>query len=428
MGHLGQTKALYKKLIQRVDSYPVGILEDEQVHRLLEKLYTREEAFLVSKMPLKMMTAEDLSKRVGIKTEELSEKLRKMADKAIIFDLERNGKRYYAPMWSVPGFIEMTLMKVRDDIPQKEIAALMLEMFKDKKFVEAIFQGETQFGRALVEEKAALDTSDIMPYEVVTEVVREAKKAAVVLCYCRHKEEHAGRPCQYPMEVCMALDTGAEFVITHQYGREIEIGEALDVIEHTSELGLMHIGDNVKNHLGFICNCCRCCCGILRSYHDHGIFNVAVSSSYVMKLDENSCVGCGKCVEKCQLNAISVEKKADGKRKALIDQELCLGCGICYRACPTKSLSLQKREKRIITPESGLEKMIVMAIERGKLQDLIFDNVYSPLHSLLRNVSGALLRSNAVRHYLLKEKTRKKIMRLMALTMKKHEFELLSDM
>ena len=180
----------------------------------------------------------------------------------------------------------------------------MHEMMKDKKFSMEVFSGETQFGRTLVDEKAAEDATDILPYEIVTNAVNEAKKLAVVLCYCRHKQEHLGQSCYAPLESCMAMNIGADFMIKQGYGREISKKEALEIIEKTSKMGLMHIGDNVKNNLSFICNCCECCCGILQSYHHHGIFPVAVTSSFTMKVDSEKCVGCGACVSKCQVKEI----------------------------------------------------------------------------------------------------------------------------
>lgn len=413
MGHLSMGKDVYKKLVQKLDSYPIGIIEDEKVYKFLHSLYTPEEADIISHMPLQLSKADAIAKATGLLEQEAAPRLKQMADKGIVFLAEANGVTYYAPMWSIPGFLEMTLMKVREDIPQHELAQLMHDMMKDKKFVDEVFQAQTQFGRALVDNKAAESTADVMPYELVTQVVKDAKKLAVVYCYCRHKAHHAGHACEYPMEVCMAMNAGADFMINQKFGRQIDTQEGLDIIERTSSLGLMHIGDNVKNNLGFICNCCHCCCGILRAYHDHGIFNVAVASSFEMRVDSEKCVGCGKCVPKCQLRAIRLEAANGGdkpRRKAVIDHELCLGCGICYRACNKQALQLHKRDKRVMTPENSLEKMIMMAIERGKLQNMLFWDVYSKRHAVMRALAGAVLNRGFVKRYLLQPNMRKRLM------------------
>lgn len=426
MGHLGKLKDTYRKLWEKLDSYPIGLVQSEHIDRLLKMVFRPEEAELASRMPLEPCTPAVLSKRLKRPEKELQEQLADMANRGLLFRLDRNEQSYYLPMWSIPGFIEMTMMKVRDDIPQNEIAHLMQEIWKERNFAEEVFQGETQFGRALIDEPAAQDTAEVLPYERVHEVVQGAKKLAVAICYCRHEMEHLGQNCKYPSEVCMALNQGAEFVIQQKFGRQIDHAEALAIIEQTSSLGLMHIGDNVKKNLSFICNCCQCCCGILRAYHDHGLFNVAMATSFVMEVNPQDCIGCGQCVAKCQLKAIHLETK-DNVRKAFINNELCLGCGICFRFCPKHALHLQPRPKKIITPEITMEKILIMAIERGKLQDMMFNDVHSWTHRFLRIITKPLLRTNWMRKFLLKENTRARIRRSMLKRLSKAEQSFILD-
>ena len=60
------------------------------------------------------------------------------------------------------------------------------------------------------------------------------------------------------------------------------------------------------------------------------------------------------------------------RRKAVCEEKLCLGCGVCYAACRFGSIALQPRPSRVFTPETTFDKIVAMAIERGKLADLIF--------------------------------------------------------
>jgi len=57
------------------------------------------------------------------------------------------------------------------------------------------------------------------------------------------------------------------------------------------------------------------------------------------------------------------------------DPDLCLGCGVCYAACRRGALTMQKRERRVFTPETTFERIVAMAIERGKLGDMLLDNL-----------------------------------------------------
>ena len=92
-----------------------------------------------------------------------------------------------------------------------------------------------------------------------------------------------------------------------------------------------------------------------------------------------------------------------------------IGVGICYcrhkmenlgRSCKapmeicmtfnttaaSKSILIKQRGKRVLTPLNGVHKVVVMAIERGKLQHLIFDNRVLFSHRAMAAVLGVLLK------------------------------------
>ena len=80
------------------------------------------------------------------------------------------------------------------------------------------------------------------------------------------------------------------------------------------------------------------------------------------------------------------------KRRAEVDVDLCLGCGVCTGVCPTDGLWLEPRPERVITPVDTLHRTVLMAIERGKLQDCIFDNRALFSHRAMAAVLGVILR------------------------------------
>ena len=52
----------------------------------------------------------------------------------------------------------------------------------------------------------------------------------------------------------------------------------------------------------------------------------------------DNCNGCARCAEDCPFNAISMERRTDGKpfdREAVVKSSLCVSCGICAGSCPT---------------------------------------------------------------------------------------------
>jgi ferredoxin len=142
-----------------------------------------------------------------------------------------------------------------------------------------------------------------------------------------------------------------------------------------------------------------------------------------MTVDKEKCAGCGRCARKCPMNAITLRPtKNPNELKADIDQSVCLGCGICYRFCNKSALHVVKRSKKIITPETGIEKLLVMALERGRLQDMLFNDINSKTHSIFRKFFGLILKRNSVKKFLLSENRRKKIFNALSKRLSKTEY------
>jgi ferredoxin len=79
-------------------------------------------------------------------------------------------------------------------------------------------------------------------------------------------------------------------------------------------------------------------------------------------------------------------------KKAKVDEDVCLGCGVCLRTCSHAGLSLRSRLKQVLTPVNTVHRVVLMAIERGDLQNLIFDNRVLWNHRALAAVLGVILR------------------------------------
>lgn len=120
------------------------------------------------------------------------------------------------------------------------------------------------------------------------------------------------------------------------------------------------------------------------------------TTNFIPQVDTAGCTGCGKCVQACPVDAIvPVRFPLPGGRtgqKPCIDEDRCLGCGLCARSCPKEAITLKSRPKRVITPVNGMHRAVVMAIERGTLQHLIFDNRVLWSHRALAGLLGAILR------------------------------------
>ena len=135
----------------------------------------------------------------------------------------------------------------------------------------------------------------------------------------------------------------------------------------------------MKRKVGYICNCCGCCCGMLRSAKQFSLPHAIVTSNWIAEVDEGRCTGCGLCEKACPAGAIAMRPVAPvpgkkPKKMAWRDEGLCLGGGVCVGSCKRGALSMSAREKRVFTPESTFERYVAMAVERGKLGDLVLDD------------------------------------------------------
>lgn len=417
MGHHSDIKLPYQKLQERLDKYPIGAPKSKELYEILKILYTTEEVEIASLMPMKPATLKEISQRCKKDKKTLTEMLDKMADRGLVVDFENKklSEKVYFLAPTIVGFFEFSLMRAREDIDQKYLAGLYHKLFEygNHAFVKEVFQGQTQVGRTLVQESALLDTdySEILSYEKATEIIKSAKLHGISLCYCRHKAQHLNTACNNPLEICMTIGSGAEYLIDHKLTEKVHQREMLGLLDEARERGLVQICDNVKNEPSFICNCCGCCCGMLTAINKAKIKNAVMTSNFIAEIDSSLCRGCSKCADICPISAIEVKEKiAEDKKKkyAIVDKTLCLGCGICFKGCRFEALSMKRRKQRVITPENVMERVLTMALERGKLQNFIFDNPDNSSYEFLGRLIGVILNLPPVKRILLQKEIKSK--------------------
>jgi Fe-S-cluster-containing hydrogenase component 2 len=388
MGHLGRMKEEYRDLAARIERGPVALPEaqDEAAERgrreILEILYTPEEAALAARMPIRPVSLDGLAKRLGVAAPELEAKLEAMCERGVVFDLvnPRSGKRSYMLAPPVAGFFEYSLMRAKDSVPKKRMAeALHAYTHLDPAFARAAFGQQTVIGRALVHETELSDEPlpDVLAWEKASELVGGARKWAVSLCYCRHKAEHLGARCDAPMDNCLSLNGGADFIVRRAFGREIGRTEALEILARGREAGLVQIADNVKSRPTFVCNCCGCCCEQLQAVSHWGLLAVN-PSGFVPRRDAARCAGCSRCARACPVGVIAMEAvRQPANRKAAlaprIDEERCIGCGVCAGACHKGALAMHRGGRPRPVPANAVERVVRQAVERNQLAELLFD-------------------------------------------------------
>ncbi|MEE4264361.1 MAG: 4Fe-4S dicluster domain-containing protein, partial [Desulfobacteraceae bacterium] len=368
--------------------------------KILKMLFSEKEAELASLMPIKPFTAKKASRIWKMDLMSTQKALDELAGRAVLIDIEKNGESVYVLPPPMAGFFEFSMMRVRDDIDQKLLSELFFEYINlEEDFARELFtQGQTQLGRTFVHEPA-LSTENalhVLDYERASEVINSATHRGVGVCYCRHKMHHKGRACQAPQEICMTFNNTAASLIKHGFARSVDKDECLELLDVAYEHNLVQFGENVREKVNFICNCCGCCCEAMIAARRFAILNPVHTTNFIPVVTESDCNGCGKCVIACPVEAMTlVSSNNPNKPKmkvAKLDETLCLGCGVCVRTCSKNSIHLESRRSRVITPLNGTHRAVVMAIERGKLQNLIFDNQVLWSHRAMALVLGAILR------------------------------------
>ena len=392
MGHL-VAKSGYSDFIDRLNRFPQGAPVSNTLYEIMKLLMTETEAQLAALFPIKPFTVKKIS-QIWKKNETESQKiLDNFADRGLLVDIEQDGKQEYVLPPPMAGFIEFSLMRIRKDLDQKHLSELLHEYINvEQDFIIDLFSIEgAQLGRTFVQESTLTPelSLEVLDYERATEVIKTASHIGVGICYCRHKMHHLGRACDAPLnDICLTFNTCAASLIKHKTARRIDVSEGLDILQKAYDCNLAQFGENVKNEVSFICNCCPCCCEVSLAARNFGLVQPVNPSNYLPKIDAEKCVGCGKCIPVCPVGALKMNQK-----KAVIDENTCVGCGVCVRNCSKKAIQLNKRPgDKIFTPVNSVHRVVLLAIEKGKLQNLIFDNRVLWSHRALAAVLGVILK------------------------------------
>jgi len=131
--------------------------------------------------------------------------------------------------------------------------------------------------------------------------------------------------------------------------------------------GLVHTSNNSADRANLICNCCPCCCTVLRGRTQHNHPHAFETSRFEAHVNDVNCTGCGICVdERCPVKAIALN---DGV--AVVDAAKCIGCGLCVTGCPEETIELRERASIPEIPATVVDMAMKVVTEKGRAEKFI---------------------------------------------------------
>lgn len=354
----------YKELAKHLDSLPGGFpATDRGVEKkILEHLFSKEEAELALCLTLIPETAATISFRAGKPLSGMEKLLESMAAKGLIFRVKKPDK---APVYMAAQFV-VGIWELQVDRLSSELVTLMNDYMPD--LMDPHVWKKVPQMRTIPVGRSIDTTLEIMTYEMAEELIKANRHFVVSPCICRKEQKMDGKGCDRPMDVCLSFGDDEDFFLKNKIGRKVTLTEVLEILKQADRSGLVLQPSNGRK-ISWLCCCCGCCCGILRTVKSYPRPAEIVSSPFQAKITSDSCTGCGVCIKRCPMDAIRIEDK-----KAILDPFRCIGCGLCVSTCPTGALFLVRKPENLQphVPDNIVSASLKLLWKRGRINPISF--------------------------------------------------------
>ncbi len=350
-------KLWYKaaRTIVKAGAFPFPITET--LIEFLQTIINEDQAKFLLIFKKRSLSIDQIKARTDLDENSLNKMLNDLMVNGVIIKApsRSTGIMVYRLMGPYPGILEYSLMRGKTNDKYKRLARLAEKIFselsakaqKNYESISKLYRQVPAVDRTIpVEKEVDVGTEAVLPYEELEkyfeEYGKEENNIAVANCYCRHERELLNEPCKLkaPKLNCFLLDKSAQFAIEYGFANPISKVEAMKLCREAEDYGLVHkafhIHSDPQKGLEAICNCCKCCCGIIQMYY-RGIKPFHTISSYIAKINEDDCIGCETCIEKCPMEALSLENAI-----SVVDENKCIGCGVCAHHCPEEAIHLER--------------------------------------------------------------------------------------
>ena len=329
--------SIYVRLAAKLDELPQGFPASESgvELRILEKIFTPEEAALACDLLPIPETAAAVARRLGLPREETRARLDDMAERGEIMSFRKGGRQLYMLAPFVFGIYEFQLPRMDAELAE------MAEEYMPTLFGTVGAQPPA-IARVLPVNLTIEAHLEVLRHDDVRAMMEGARSFRLMECVCRTERAALGKPCSHPLETCLAFSSEPDaFDSFLPYGRRVTREEAMEVLAHCEREGLVHCTYNVRAESMFVCNCCSCCCGLIRGLRDFAAPHMLAHGVGVATIAAGLCTGCAACAEgRCPMEAIVAD---DGVFR--VEAQRCIGCGVCSVVCPTDAITLAPRSK-----------------------------------------------------------------------------------
>jgi electron transport complex protein RnfB len=322
---------VYEQLANALDRLPNGYPRTSSgvELRILQKIFSDEEAALAGCLTGKYETLNEITARAPHTSDDLGRQLFKMAQRGLVWVDRQDGRALFRLAPFVVGIYEAQLESL-----DHELSHLVEDYFREGG-TRGIMSAQPALHRVVPAQKA-LKSEWILPYDDIRSIILESKTFNVRDCICRVQKAQIGEPCHFPVHTCLNFSPAERPARPGDISRT----EALETMDQIEEIGLVHSVSNVAQGVFYVCNCCGCCCGILRGITEFGIENSVAHANYFAYIEPEACTGCGICIERCQVKAIT-----DQNGTSVVDRQRCIGCGLCVTGCPGGAARLERKSE-----------------------------------------------------------------------------------
>lgn len=359
-----KTDDVYRSLQRHLDKQPVGYpaTRSGAELRLLERLFTPDEARLALKLSYKARSADALFREMGnsdLPFDRINTLLEGMAKKLVIGQMEKSGDRCFHLIPLVVGMYEGQLNRLTPEFLSDFDAYV-----SDKTFGISFLATELPQMRTIPVGKSITAKHHVATYDQLDHLLTATEGPFVINhCICRQAAAMKGRQCRKTKrdETCLAIGEMAKRCLSAGLGRQIGKEEALSISRENEADGLVLQPSNSRN-AEFICACCGCCCGMLAIQKMLPRPLDYWASNFHAAVTVDICSGCGTCIDRCEVDAVTI---ADPDGVATVNPHRCIGCGNCVSTCPSEAIFLIKKEMEI-TPPSSAEELYEIIMENKK--------------------------------------------------------------